>query len=79
MTDKELSAAQAKLNETESKLAELRRQEREGIEAARTLNAKVRLAQAQIRALDEEAATLKQGIRDEENRRAATEAETPAG
>jgi hypothetical protein len=75
MTDnKELSAVQASLNETEAKLAVLRRKEREGIEAARTLNANVRLAQAQIRALDEEAAALKQALREESQRRAAEQA-----
>lgn len=48
----ELLAAKHRLNELATVAAELRRDVEEGIEAARTINAKVRLTQANLRSVD---------------------------
>ena len=72
MTAQELKAAQTEVNDLETQLATLRRQEREGIDTARSINAQVRLAQAKIRAGDEQLSSLRgritQHLREEQER-----------
>lgn len=61
MTD-QITVARSTLNEIESQIAVLQREEREGIDAVRMLNQKVRFAQAEIRAKSEQANTLRKQI-----------------
>lgn len=74
----QISAARSTLNELESQIAVLQREEREGIDAARILNQKVRLSQAEIRAKSEQANALRKQIhaaeKAERERLAAEEA-----
>ena len=57
------SDLQTRLNELETKAAEQRRAEREGIELARTINAKNRILQAEIRAIETQANDVRQQLK----------------
>ena len=59
MTESELQATQAAVNEYETVAAELRRTVGEGIEAARAINAKVRSEQMQLRGIDQKLGVLR--------------------
>jgi hypothetical protein len=63
MNDTELSAAQATLNELDTEAASLRNGIKDGIEAARAINAKVRQGQAQLTSIETRAGSLRQAVK----------------
>ena len=78
MTKEEFDKAQATLNEVETVSAELRRKITEGIDAARTINANVRVQQAQLRQRDEQANALRDAVRAHLREEARLKAEADA-
>jgi type IV secretory pathway VirJ component len=78
MSPDQANEAESRLSQINTDLAALRREEREGIEVARTFNAqarmandRTRLAQARIRVLEEEGNGLSQALKSHENQERA--------
>lgn len=78
MTADEAKKTEQILNELDTKISELQRKEREMIDGARTLNANVRLAQAEIRKFTEQSGPLRTALNEHRREEARKVAEATA-